>query len=73
MNLTAIKAKIAAGVLPQINGLAVSHVRYASGLCVGCDAALNVSDFGVQFDAGNGTQSLHVECYMMWTEGCGEA
>jgi hypothetical protein len=72
MNLKAIKAKIAQGVLPHVNGIAVGHVRYASGVCVGCDAALDADDIGVQFDSDSGKRLLHVDCYVMWTEACAD-
>src|SRR5687768_2229183 len=40
MDLTVIKAKIAAGVLPQANGVSVRQTRYVSGVCVGCDGII---------------------------------
>jgi hypothetical protein len=71
VNLTALKAKIAAGVLPSANGVIVDHVRFTSGLCTGCDAPLVCDGIGgVQFTAGSAKHLLHVECYVMWTEAC---
>jgi hypothetical protein len=71
MDLTTIKAKISAGVLPQVNGIAVQHVRFPSGVCDGCDERIATTDIGVQFDADRGRRLLHVDCYVMWTEACG--
>jgi hypothetical protein len=63
---TAIKAKIAAGVLPHANGIAVDHV-------VGCDTPFASDGVGgVQFDAGSEKRLLHVECYVVWTEACAD-
>src|SRR5687768_10358794 len=49
MDLTVIKAKIAAGVLPQANGVSVRQTRYVPGVCVGCDGMIGADDVGVQF------------------------
>jgi hypothetical protein len=73
MELMAIKAKIAAGVLPQANGVAVRQARYVSGVCVGCDAAFGANDVGVEFFVSRrGRRLLHADCYVMWTEACAE-
>jgi hypothetical protein len=73
MDLTAMKAKIAAGVLPRTNGVAARHARYVSGLCVGCDATFGASEVGIEFFvSGRGRRSLHADCYVMWTEACAE-
>lgn len=73
MDLTAIKAKIAAGVLPQRNGVAVRQARYVAGVCVGCDATFGASDVGVEFFvSGRGRRLLHADCYVMWSEACAE-
>jgi hypothetical protein len=73
MDLTAMKAKIAAGVLPRTNGVAVPHARYVSGVCVGCDAAFGASEVGIEFFfSGRGRRLLHADCYVMWTEACAE-
>jgi hypothetical protein len=74
MDLTAMKAKIAAGALPSVNGVAVEHVRFASGVCVGCDAPLVADGVGsVQFEVDREKRLLHVDCYVMWTEACGDS
>jgi hypothetical protein len=70
MDLAAMKAKLVAGVLPQAQDVAVRLVRYASGVCVGCDGAIGPSDVGVQFDADSGRRLLHPDCYVLWTEAC---
>jgi hypothetical protein len=73
MDLMAIKAKIAAGLLPQTNSVAVRHARYVSGVCVGCDAAFGASEVGVEFFvSGRGRHLLHADCYVMWTEACAD-
>src|SRR5688572_8860755 len=73
MDLAVIKAKIAAGILPQTNGVAVRHARYVSGVCVGCDATFGANEVGIQFFApGRGRCLLHADCYVMWTEACAE-
>jgi hypothetical protein len=70
---TAVKAKVAAGVLPHANGIAVDHVRFMSGVCVGCDTPFASDGVGgVQFDAGSEKRLLHVECYVVWTEACAD-
>lgn len=72
MDLTAIKAKMAAGVLPQTNG-AVRHARYVSGICVGCDATFGPREVGVEFFvSGRRRRLLHADCYVRWTEACAE-
>lgn len=74
MDLTIIKAKIAAGVLPQANGVSVRQTRYVSGVCVGCDGTIGADDIGIQFfGAGRRRCLLHADCYVMWTEACAEA
>jgi hypothetical protein len=73
MDFTVIKAKIAAGVLPPRNGVAVRQARYVSGVCVGCGATFGASDVGVEFFLfGRGRRFLHADCYVMWTEACAE-
>jgi hypothetical protein len=73
MNLTSIKAKIAAGVLPATNGIAVHRVRYTAGVCAGCEETVPSDDVGgVQFDARSGGHLLHVDCYVMWSEACAD-
>ena len=72
MDLTTIKAKIAAGVLPSTNRVAaVRHVRYTAGVCAGCDEAFSADAVGgVQLDTGSGRHFLHADCYVMWSEAC---
>ena len=73
MDLADIKAKLAAGVLPKTNGVAVRHARYVSGVCVGCDTTFGANEVGVQFFvSGRGRRLLHADCYVMWTEACAE-
>jgi len=74
MDLTSIKAKIAAGVLPSRNGVPVRHVRYTAGVCAACDEAFSSDAVGgVQFETGSGTtRLLHVDCYVMWSEACAD-
>jgi hypothetical protein len=72
MDVIDMKAKIAAGVLPQSNRVAAHHVRYASGLCVGCDVDFGASEVGVQIFASGKRRLLHADCYVMWTEVCAE-
>jgi hypothetical protein len=72
MDLRVIKAKIAAGVLPQTNGVAVRHARYVSGGCVGCDTTFGGGDVGVQIFVSGKSRLLHADCYVMWTEACAE-
>jgi hypothetical protein len=71
VDLTSIKAKIAAGALPATNGIAVHRVRYLAGVCAACDETFSSDAIGgVQFDAGSGGRLLHVDCYVMWSEAC---
>ena len=73
MDIRAIKAKIAAGVLPQTNGGTVRHARYVSGVCVGCDAAFGPNEVGVEvFVPGRARRLLHADCYVMWTKVCAD-
>ena len=69
MDLTIIKAKIAAGVLPSTKTVAVRNVRYTAGVCAGCDEAFSADSVGgVQLDTGSGRRFLHADCYVMWSE-----
>lgn len=73
MDLTTIRAKIAAGVLPSTNGVAVRHVRYIAGVCAGCDEAFSSDAVGgVQLETGSGKHFLHADCYVMWSEACAD-
>jgi len=53
MDLTSIKAKIAAGVLPSANGVGAHAIRYVAGVCVGCDMTIRWSDLCIQFGVGS--------------------
>lgn len=70
MDLTSIKAKIAAGVLPSANGVGVHAIRYVAGVCVGCDMTIRWSDLCIQFGVGSRESLLHADCYVLWTEAC---
>jgi hypothetical protein len=72
MDLRIIQAKVAAGVLPKANGIAVHHVRFPSGVCDGCDERVARTDIGVQFDTASGKRLLHVDCYVMWSDACAD-
>jgi len=72
MDLTAIKAKIAAGVLPRTNGVGVRHARYVSGVCVGCDMAFGADAVGVHLFVSGRRRLLHADCYVIWMEACAE-
>ena len=73
MELTAIKAKIAAGVLPKKEDVAIRPARYVSGICVACDTPLRASDVSVEFFVSDGGRCLlHTDCYVMWTQACAE-
>jgi hypothetical protein len=58
MDLTATKAKVAAGVLPETNDVAVRPARYVSGVCVGCHARFRTSDVGVEFFVSDGASRV---------------
>ena len=72
MDITAIKAKIAAGVLPAVNGVVVHQTRFTRGICAGCDTTVNATEIGVRFDTSSGRYLLHVDCYVMWSEACAQ-
>jgi len=73
MDLAVIKAKIAAGVLPSVNGIAVQQVRFVEGICIGCDARIPSDDVGgVAFEVDKEKRLLHPDCYVMWTEACAD-
>jgi hypothetical protein len=72
MDLAAVRAKLSAGLLPHARDVGVHFVRYASGVCAGCDMNFVGSDVGVQFDSGNEKRLLHPDCYVMWTEACAD-
>lgn len=72
MDLTVIKAKIAAGILPRTNGVAERTARFVAGVCIGCDGTIRTDEVGIQL-CGPGPRSLlHADCYVMWTEVCAE-
>ena len=72
MDLTSIRAKIDAGVLPATDGIAVHSVRFTTGVCAACDETVKSDDVGaVQLDAGGG-HLLHIDCYVMWSEACAD-
>ena len=75
MDLTAIKAKIAAGVLPKKEDVAIRPARYVSGICVACDTPLRASDVCVEFFvvSDGGRYLLHNDCFVMWRHACAEA
>ena len=70
MDITAIKAKIAAGVLPPVNYVVAPQARFTPGVCVGCDTTVGGSQIAVFFDTASGRRLLHVDCYVMWSEAC---
>lgn len=73
MDLTAIKGKIAAGVLPETKDVAIRPARYVSGICVACDVPFCASDVGVEFFVSDGRRCLlHTDCYVIWTQACAE-
>jgi len=75
VDLTVIKAKIAAGVLPKKEDVAIRPARYVSGICVACDTSLRASDVCVEFFvvAEGGRCLLHNDCFVMWRHACAEA
>ncbi len=72
MDLSAIGARIAAGMLPHANDVTARHVRNASGVCVGCDVSFGGRDVGVQIFVSGKRRCLHADCYVMWMEACGD-
>ena len=73
MDITsAIKAKIATGVLHSVNGVVVHQARSTPGVCVACDTTVAATDIGVQFDTASGRCLLHVDCYVMWSKACAD-
>jgi hypothetical protein len=73
MDLTVIRAKITAGVLPQVNDASARQARYVSGVCVGCDGTIGANDICAQFfGTGRSRCLLHADCYVMWIEACAE-
>jgi hypothetical protein len=72
MDVIDMRAKIAAGVLPQSNRVAAHPARSVSGVCVGCNVTFGASDVGVRIFFSGKRRLLHADCYVMWTEACAE-
>jgi hypothetical protein len=62
MDLSAIGAKIAAGILPHANDVTARQVRYASGVCVVCDASFGGRDVGVQIFVSGRRRWVQAHC-----------
>ena len=70
MGITVVQAKLAAGMLPVAQDVAIRFVPDAAGVCVACDLILDATEIGVAFEGGGVPRLLHVDCYMVWTEAC---
>ena len=68
MDLSAVRAKIEGGILPQTDWDRTRLIVGAWGMCVVCEQATSPVDMAVECYRAQLIFTLHPDCYVMWQE-----